>query len=92
MPGKEKKNAGVWQPVPPSPDPPAATNKRMAMGAVLPTLGRTFRPDHWENIAAEEKSGLFLILTFFNAYGVKKKIHLCLYSRGGKSIIFLVFT
>ncbi len=51
MPGKEKKNAGVWQPVPP--DRPAATNKRMAMGIVLPTLGITFRSDQWENMAAE---------------------------------------
>jgi hypothetical protein len=54
MPGKEKKNAGVWLPVPP--DRPSATNnKGMTVGAVLPTLGRTFRPDQWENTDAEEK-------------------------------------
>jgi hypothetical protein len=74
MPGKEKKNAGVWQPVPP--DRPAAAIKKMAMGAVLPTLGKTFRLDQWENTVVKKTTGP--LLTFFKAIGLKKKNYLLL--------------
>ncbi len=75
MPGKENKNAGVWQPV--HPDRPSATNnKRMAMGAVLPTLGITFRSDQWENTAAEEK--IQSLANFFQGYRAEEKNYLIL--------------
>jgi hypothetical protein len=88
MPGKQNKNAGVWQPVPP--DRPAATNnKRMTVDAVLPTLGITFRPDQWVNTAAEEK--IQSLANFFQVYRAEEK-KLSLFIEVGKSILFLVFT
>jgi hypothetical protein len=57
--------------------------------AQLPTLGRTFRLDQWENTAAEEK--ILSLSNFFQGYMTEEK-NLSLFIEMGKSILFLVFT
>ncbi len=42
---------------------------------VLPTLGRTFRPEQWEHSAAKEKIRPFPNYNFFKALELKKKIY-----------------
>jgi hypothetical protein len=87
MPGKQNKNAGVRQPVPLT-DRQQQTIKERRW-AQLPTLGRTFRLDQWENTAAEEK--ILSLSNFFQGYRTEEK-NLSLFIEMGKSILFLVFT
>jgi hypothetical protein len=73
MPGKEKKNAGVWQPVPP--DRPAAAKKEWRWAQCCQLLAELSGQTSGKY---GSKSGLFQILTFCIATGLKKKSYLCL--------------
>jgi hypothetical protein len=66
---KEKKNAGVWQPVPP--DRPAATNNKMAMAQCCQLLAELSGQSVGKYGRRRKKSGP--LLSFFNAIGLKKK-------------------